>query len=245
MRLSVPRVFGLIVLGVFILFAGYLWHYNRTLHVAVRRGDLDRVRDLVESGADVNQQDEWGITALHEAGYYGHVDLVRYLVGRAASPHLRDHRGSTALHWAMGRVRRESIGDKRYIMEDALFKRKLEAVAILISAGADINAKDGSGETPLHDVAGIPRELGHRSDLEMIGLLLEKGADINAKNDEGCTPLHLAVYAGRTDLVRLLVERGASVDAKNNGGKTALEAAIKSKHDAIVSLLRQRSGESR
>jgi hypothetical protein len=58
----------------------------------------------------------------------------------------------------------------------------------LIEAGADVNAKDDEGLTPLMIAA-------HYSTPEMVTLLIDAGADVNAKDDDGQTPL---MYADRS-----------------------------------------------
>ena len=64
-----------------------------------------------------------------------------------------------------------------------------ELARILIEAGADPNAKDNDGETPLHQAVEF-------ENAEAAKLLIEAGADPNAKNNNGETPLHKATEAG-------------------------------------------------
>ena len=56
-------------------------------------------------------------------------------------------------------------------------------VSLLLEKGADVNAKNNDGWTPLHWAS----ENGHEA---IVSLLLEKGADVNAKDNDGETPLH-------------------------------------------------------
>ena len=74
--------------------------------------------------------------------------------------------------------------------------------------GANVNARDIDGWTPLHQAA----ENGH---VEMARLLVsELGADVNARDCSGWTPLHLAAENGHVEMARLLVsEFGAEVNA--------------------------------
>jgi len=82
-----------------------------------------------------------------------------------------------------------------------------EIAELLISKGADVNAKTTDGDSVLH-IAIINKRI------EMIKLLLENGADINAKNHKNETPLDLAILYKYTDITELLVEKGAKTNAK-------------------------------
>ena len=90
----------------------------------------------------------------------------------------------------------------------------IEAVKQHLAAGTDVNAKTGSGWTPLHYAA---RE-GHK---EITGLLLTNGADVNAKNDEGGTPLDWAECCNdKKETADLL---------RKHGGKTGEELKAEGK----------------
>ena len=67
----------------------------------------------------------------------------------------------------------------------AVQEGNIEAVKQHLAAGTDVNAKNTSGQTPLHYATFY----GHK---EIAELLIAKGADVNAKNDNGRTPLDLA-----------------------------------------------------
>ena len=89
----------------------------------------------------------------------------------------------------------------------------IRAVKLFIAAGADVNAKDSYGYTPLHRAA-------YDRQKEIAELLIAKGADVNAKNEDGETPLDWAINFKKTENADLL---------RKHGGKTGaeLEAAGK------------------
>ena len=87
-------------------------------------------------------------------------------------------------------------------LHEAAKKKDVEAVKVLLKAGADVNARDKDGGTPLYAAVFW----GH---VELVKLLLEAGANVNAKGIGGDTPLHLAAIQGNVGAVKVLREAGA------------------------------------
>jgi ankyrin repeat protein len=109
-----------------------------------------------------------------------------------------DRGGSTLLHHAAG------FGT-------------LETMAMLLDAGADVNAKNRRGSTPLHWAI---------DDEAKVRLLLARGANVNAKQVEGRTPLYQAASIGNgMAVVRLLLANGADPNRAMANGRTPLMAA--------------------
>ncbi|KAJ3085408.1 hypothetical protein HDU96_005443, partial [Phlyctochytrium bullatum] len=84
--------------------------------------------------------------------------------------------------------------------------------------GANVNAKDKEGNSPLHFAVESDR-------LDILQVLLAKGADVDARNHERRTPLHVAAELGRRETAFLLLEAGAFVDPRDRSGKTPLHYA--------------------
>ena len=74
----------------------------------------------------------------------------------------------------------------------------------LLSASADVNAKDNDGKTPLH-YASSEWDCDVDKVVDVAQILLSAGADLNANNNNGETPLHSAVYHLNSNIVQTLV----------------------------------------
>ncbi len=107
----------------------------------------------------------------------------------------------------------------------------LEITRLLISAGAELNAKDRDGFTPLHEAV-------YWMHPDMVKLLLEGGADIRVGDGDGLTALHWAAFWGRVEEAKLLLERGAGVDMRNiKNGETPLHSALAGNDIEVADLL--------
>src|SRR5262249_36722118 len=124
-----------------------------------------------------------------------------------------------------------------------------DAALKMIAAGADLNAAQGDGTTPLHwavykldaDLARAPLARGAKPDVintygssrlaeavkianaRLVEMLLDAGSNAEVPNREGQTALMLAARAGSVDVAKLLVRHGANVNAREKWrGQTAL-----------------------
>lgn len=163
-----------------------------------------------------------GDTALHMAAAACRADIARDLVARGALVGARNRRGAEPLHYAC-----DGNPESSRWNPDA----QAATIVFLLKAGADPNAPDRSGVTPLH------RAVRTRC-AAAVRVLLEGGAHARQRNGRGSTPLHLAVQTtGRggsgsaaarqqqTEIVRLLMAHGARVTDRGAHGKTVAASA--------------------
>jgi ankyrin len=107
------------------------------------------------------------------------------------------------------------------------------SVAIGLASGAEAQAPDPDGTTPLHWAV-------RRGDLDAVQRLVKSGADVNAVNRYGVTPTGLAAASGSADMLRLLLDAGAPADTATPSGETALLTAARTGSAAAVTLLLDR-----
>jgi uncharacterized protein len=150
-------------------------------------GDEMRLREMLEDdGAMVNVYSADGWTPLHLAAHFGHTNTVRWLLGAGADVHAlsRNNLANQPLHAA------------------AAGQAPVELLTLLLDAGADVNATQRGGFTPIQATA-------QNGDLEATQLLLARGADIHARTEDGQTALSFALEGEHASVARLLREQGA------------------------------------
>ena len=174
----------------------------RDLIDAASRGDVNRVKTLVENGnIDINHPGTYkGRTALMMAAKRGYIHVVEYLVDHGADVNRTDEEGETPLLMAImspHEQHREPI------------------ITCLLEHGADVNHADNSGRTPLHLVS-------FDGTVPQAQMLMDHGADVNRRDIWGKTPLQNAVDAHSIDMIHYLVEHGADVRTIDKEGNTVL-----------------------
>jgi ankyrin repeat protein len=91
---------------------------------------------------------------------------------------------------------------------------------LLLDAGADVELRGRSEETPLHCAVRSEK-------VDLVRFLLDRGANVNAPREDNETPLMSRMWAERPNpaIIRLLIERGTDLTQRDSWGRTALEMA--------------------
>jgi ankyrin repeat protein len=201
------------------------------LHYAVRRNRLTVVQALLDHpDVDVNTQDAWRATPLHDASseWHGHTNVAGLLLGHhSIQVNLRDQDGRTPLYHA-------AKADHLDI-----------AQMLLKHPSINVNLADNANWTPL----AIATVKGHTGIVRLLlspndgGVTACRSIDVNAADErERLTPLHHASKAGHTDIVQALFQQPSlEINAQDRFGWTALTHAVRNRHNDIVKALLQHS----
>lgn len=175
---------------------------------AVLGGDLPLVEQLLGQGADVEEVDQAGRTALHYAASRGYLEIARLLIETDAEVNAADNAGWTALHAAA----------------DA---NHLELVRLLLDHGAEVDARDENGNSSLSNAV-------YRSDGrgDVIRLLLSRGADRNLANRYGVSPLSLAETIASVNVKRFF-DDGSVETEESQGNHTPVLQGDAAKESAL------------
>ena len=207
-----------------------------SIYYVSEAGLLQLLKQLIETGADVNARGGFYGNALQAASFMGHQKIVHLLLDKGADVNAQGGQYGSAL-------------------QVASFKGHQQIVQILLDAGADVNAKGGEYGSAVQAASNE----GHQ---KIVEILLDTGADVNAQNwfygddlqmtslfgREYRSALQVASYKGYQYIVKMLLDAGADVNAQggrkkntwfldNKEYRSALQVASYEGHQHIVKML--------
>jgi cytohesin len=222
---------------------------NTLLHSALKRGNEEAFKGLIAKGADVNGPDKDGKTPLLVAIKEDKQSFISILLQAGnINVDAKDSLGNTLLH-------------------SALKQGNEEAFKGLIAKGADVNARNLFGYTPLWlailkknewavsallereniDVNAINNNnerftplhlaISKENEVAISALLARQDVNIKAQDNQRCTPLHLAAEKGNLTVMEKLLAKGADINAKDEHGITPLYIAVRKENETVTRML--------
>ena len=179
---------------------------------AAHDGDLATVQNLLATGADVNGQDAWGRTALHEAALRGHERVLARLLRAGANVHLQDSAGRTPL-------------------DEVTESGDADSIMMLLRAGTGPDPGVSRFRPPVVSVAATGNS-------DLLELFLNEGHDPDWRGQDGRAALAAAAANGHDAMLRQLLAFGADAQQVDRDGRSPLMlAAASGKHSAFAPLL--------
>lgn len=228
-------------------------HYAAMQHASAEMRNVETIRTLVASGADLGVRNQRGRTALYKAIMWQHEEQAIQLLDYGSDLEIADKNGWTALYGAVLQghapltrllCERGAFVDKKdntgqTPLHYAVSQGRQEIVEILVNAGADVNLIS-KGETPLCRATA-------KSNGPLIEYLLSHGADVSVPSPgyNGALPIHIASIGKDLPILALLIDAGSFIDAQDGTGRTPLAWATEAGRNDIVHFLMSKGGSHR
>lgn len=233
---------------------GFVNNPERQLLRAVKANNVDRVRELVEQGANVCAGDKDGVTPLHHAAVKGHLESANILIRNGADVDSRTKMGNTPLHCAarFGQygmaelllsygANKNAVANAGCKPEDVAYLSNYPALGEMI-ADAPQKPKQKFKKIKKESLSQPLQKAALADDVKTVRKLLRDGADpdtIVVSDTQRNPLLLLTAYHGHVEGTQALVDNGADIEARGHDGLTPLYGAVSKHRKECVDILLQ------
>lgn len=208
---------------------------------AARNNNSDMIAMLLSAGADINAQNRRGVSALSESINNKNKDIMEYLTSNGARSgatfenlmryaYLKNNVGVSAmLRSGVDPKQKDAKGNTALMISAS--RADAQSVEDLIAYGADVNAQNKQGMTPLlYAIRSNNRDIVQK-------VLLADDTDVNLSNVLGQSPLYWSAYMGDDIVVNALLTLGADYNKRTRNNQTALEIAKLNNRTKVVNVI--------
>ncbi len=181
-----------------------------------------------------------GQTPLQAAAIRNHPAVITYLLNNGASINTKDVSGATALHYAVRNSNTQIVQElliagadtnspdsssKTPLLRIISTENRVALYNLLLTYGANPNAKDIYGDTALHVATMLNAEV------EVLQMLINAGADVNERNKKGSSPIAVAIETKNSQHTAFYARTGADIHSENLDSLTPLMRALKAEQE--------------
>jgi uncharacterized protein len=215
---------------------------NEDLLATVNSGwnkNLDKIRALIDQGADVNAKNKFGDTSLIIATRTGSNETVKLLLEKGADVHIRSTNTTNVVDSVNSWTPLIFAAQRRHNNQPEPIRQNIDIINALLAKGADLDARTNDGKTALFLCA-------RDGNTVIAKYLMDQGANVNVKLSttdgyDGYTPLlYAAQYdRGRNPVMMALIEKGADVNVqgRDRGYTAVIYTAWKGNVEILTALL--------
>lgn len=218
------------------------------VYTASAYGDFLKLKSFVEADpVSLSTPDGNGYYALQWAALNNFADIMLYIIDHGGDVNAADNTKQTALHWAAvrgsiaaadvlllngARVEASDMNGFRAVHVAAQYGQTAVLNHIVAKYGADFDAPDNEGRSPLHWAA-------YKGFTDTVRLLLFRDASQGRQDRHGCTPLHWAALTGNVETCAVLVHAGTKEElmVKDSAGVTPAQLASDKGHQHVALFL--------